>query len=775
MAAAYELTRPEHRGRFQVTVYQSGWRLGGKGASGRGPADRIEEHGLHIWMGFYENAFRLLRECYAELGDDPGRRFADWRDAFSVEPAVGVMGRTAAGGWEPWIAAFAPRTGSPGDPPSARQRFTIAGYLVQIAGMVRAALASLQFEGAASPSSAAGQPFDLRSPDELAAAIAKILKYGVLTTLAGALQALALLETAFRVAAPAWFGRLRGLVEAVATAVRQLAEPLAARDSDARRLWDVIDLNLAVMTGIVRFGLATDPRGFDAIDNYELRDWLKLNGASASALDSPLMHGVYDLAFAYAGADATRPRQAASVALRGTLRMFFTWRGAFFWRMQAGMGDVVFAPFYQVLKRRGAAFRFFHRLENVRLADAAALASGERPYVAALELAVQAEVRNGGEYRPLIDVRGLPCWPARPDFAQLAGGDRLAREGRDFESFADRRAARALTLKVGEDFDAVVLGVGLGAIPHVCGELIARDPRWREMVENLPTVATQAFQVWLREDFATLGWTDPRAVVSGYVHPFDTFADMGHLITEESWPVRPRALGYFCSALADPAPAAGDGPIERAHGPSFASDPDYAGRRRAEVRDNAIRFLARDAAALWPRATGPAGGFRWELLADPAESPAQAAAGRADGVAAGAMAASANRASGASAAAASDRAGTASTGAAYQASVAGAGLASVIVDPPAAGAQPSEARFETQYWSANVNPSDRYAQSPPGSTRFRISPLDNSYDNLTVAGDWTACGLNVGCVEAAVISGQLAAHALSGSPALDEIVGYDHP
>src|SRR5581483_8745209 len=64
MAAAFELTRPELQGQFAVTVYQVGWRLGGKGASGRGPGGRIEEHGLHLWMGFYENAFRLLRECY---------------------------------------------------------------------------------------------------------------------------------------------------------------------------------------------------------------------------------------------------------------------------------------------------------------------------------------------------------------------------------------------------------------------------------------------------------------------------------------------------------------------------------------------------------------------------------------------------------------------------------------------------------------------------------------------------------------------------------------
>ena len=52
--------------RERATVAQVGWRLGGKGASGRNPdrGQRIEEHGLHIWLGFYANAFRLLRACY---------------------------------------------------------------------------------------------------------------------------------------------------------------------------------------------------------------------------------------------------------------------------------------------------------------------------------------------------------------------------------------------------------------------------------------------------------------------------------------------------------------------------------------------------------------------------------------------------------------------------------------------------------------------------------------------------------------------------------------
>ena len=76
LSAAWRLSEPGWRDRFEsITVYQRGWRLGGKGASSRGEDGRIEEHGLHIWLGSYENAFALLRECYAELDratTDPG-------------------------------------------------------------------------------------------------------------------------------------------------------------------------------------------------------------------------------------------------------------------------------------------------------------------------------------------------------------------------------------------------------------------------------------------------------------------------------------------------------------------------------------------------------------------------------------------------------------------------------------------------------------------------------------------------------------------------------
>src|SRR5688572_26614463 len=124
LSVAFELTRrPDLRRDHDVTVYQQGFLLGGKGASVRNLEEhaRIEEHGLHIWLGFYENAFALIRACYEELGRPPEKPLATWRDAFLPHDFLVVM-EQARGRWIPWHFDF-PRNGAaPGDgaePPGA--------------------------------------------------------------------------------------------------------------------------------------------------------------------------------------------------------------------------------------------------------------------------------------------------------------------------------------------------------------------------------------------------------------------------------------------------------------------------------------------------------------------------------------------------------------------------------------------------------------------------------------------------------------------------------
>jgi uncharacterized protein with NAD-binding domain and iron-sulfur cluster len=705
MAAAFELTRPEHAKKYKVTVYQMGWRLGGKGASGRGPNGRIEEHGLHIWLGYYENAFRLLRECYAELAaGSKDRSFGSWRDAFFPDPYVGVSEKTAAGAWAHLTVDFPPAPGEPGDP-QAPDLLSVRNYVVRAATLLRRLLVGVETtEGPDQRQPVAiradGEALALTAPEEIGKRAESLLRYGLLGTVAIAVEALVLVEAALKTVSDVAQGVLVRLLQAVAAAVKGRLENLVAVDDDVRRRWEIVDLVLATLVGVFRFGLLSHPRGLDAIDPYDCREWLRLNGASERSLNSAFLRGLYDLVFAYEGGDPDRPRLAAGVALRGSFRMFFTYRGAFFWKMRRGMGDVVFAPFYEALRARGVRFAFFHRLENVRLARTA---NGETPHVEALEFDVQAKVRDGRDYQPLIEVRGKPCWPSKPDYAQLEDGARIESESRDFESPSDPRKVATRTLRVTKDFDFVVLGVGVGAIPHVCRELVAGNARWRDMTRKVTTVATQAFQIWLREDLQELGWDAPPVTLSAFAKPFDTWSDMGQVIPAEGWARPPTTVAYFCGALADSPPGAPASSLKAS--------------RRA-VRDNAVAFLDKEAHHLWPKAVDGTGRFRWDLLVG------------------------ADEANG-------DRSGH--------------------------RRRRGRQRFDSQFWTANVNPSERYTQSLPGTIEYRISPLDDAYDNLTVAGDWTDSGLNLGSVEAAVMSGRLAAHALTGSPALEDIVGFDHP
>ena len=261
---------------------------------------------------------------------------------------------------------------------------------------------------------------------------------GWIATTAGLIEAVELLELIFAPGSPYPVNAIEQLLEVIAASARRQIEAVVENDPELLMLWHGIDLAMACMRGILRFGLITDTRGFDAINDYDFREWLQINGASERSIASPLIRGAYDLVFAYEDGDYQRPRHGAGVALRGALRMLFSSRGSIFWKMHAGMGDVVFAPMYELLKKRGVAFKFFHRLERLTLADPAGLAPGERAYVKELEFDVQAKVRNGKEYAPLIDVGGLPCWPSKPDRSQLADGAELERKEWDFESHWDR-------------------------------------------------------------------------------------------------------------------------------------------------------------------------------------------------------------------------------------------------------------------------------------------------------------------------------------------------
>ena len=384
MTAAFELTRPGLPDEYDVTVYQLGWRLGGKGASGRNAtvAERIEEHGLHIWMGFYDNAFQVMQEAYAELAR-PAGPLQTWEDAFKQHSYI-VLGEPL-GGTEYFWQINMPTNG---EVPGAAQAESAEPSLAEMTALVVAWLEDHWWKAPVRRPEPP-RPF----PPHIEALVARATasegnaspsrrRYGCL---AQGTFCPALAEADARDQASACFARARLLTNAVAAKngapseaeARAIAELLEEGIACARahigddptvsfplfQLWVGLHLAGAAAIGILRDDIIV--KGWDSIDDLDLRAWLAKYGADPATLGSGPLRGVYDLVFGYVDGDISQPAFAAGTAMRGMLRMIFLYKGAIFYKMQAGMGDTVFTPLYQVLKRRGVRFEFFHKVTDV--------------------------------------------------------------------------------------------------------------------------------------------------------------------------------------------------------------------------------------------------------------------------------------------------------------------------------------------------------------------------------------------------------------------------
>ncbi len=560
LSTAWHLSTDGWQDRYgSITVYQRGWRLGGKGASSRGRAGRIEEHGLHVLLGYYHETFRMMDVCYAELdrsSTDAGCPIKAWSDAVLPASDIGLADRED-GSYSPWVMRF-PST--PGRPEHD------AGGDLDLADVVVRSLQLLTYfhAGADQPPGAWG-----------AVEAARVLRGMGITALAG------VLETLRRSGAV-----VPGFDDIVRTAVTRLRSTILADSQVDLRTWDLVDLVLTNLQGILADGLLRRPDGFSAINQLDYRAWLARHGAQPSTVDSAIVRGMYNLVFAYREGDVDQPAFAAGLGLQLATRMLLAYDGAIFWKMTAGMGDVIFAPLYQALVRRGVRFEFFHRLDDIEL-------TGSR--ISGLTMARQVGLVRE-PYEPLREYGGLPGWPDEPDADQLHPDQPWAGDTEVFTG--SRHDVEQLHLVDGSDFDEVVLAVSLGMIPHVAKSLLAASPVWRDMVDNVGTVATQAAQVWLRSSDHQLGWTGPDGItLSAFASPFDTWASMPHLLDHEQWENRPGAVAYFCGVLGDNEDQSADA-----------------------VRRRAVSFLGGKMRDLWPDAYSD-DGFRWSELVGGGEGP----------------------------------------------------------------------------------------------------------------------------------------------------------
>ena len=710
MTAAFWLTnQPDWTNRFEIDVYQMGWRLGGKGASGRNAelGERIEEHGLHIWFGFYDNAFDVMQQTYAALGRPAGAPLATWQDAFkpqqfiSLAESLGPPGPdTRSGPWSIWNIDVPLKPGQPGHHSEA---ISLWSALSTLLAWIRQGLSDLRAQHVADASQHGFAPAADGTHASWLHRLASEVEADVEHLAADVHHALAAFEQ-FIAALPEAIEQhdaddhallhdaLRGLRAWLGGLV---SEAMATNDT-LRRLFIMVDLGATCSIGLLEDGVLK--HGFEAINDIDFYAWLKKHGANQRwTVYSAPVRGFYDLVFAYENGDFSRPNIEAGTMLRGMMKVAMGYHGGIMFKMQAGMGDTVFGPIYEVLKRRGVRFHFFHKVLALTPGS-----DGGAPVVERITL--QQQVTCTAPYDPLKPVQGLDCWPSTPrdEFIDPAQAALLKQHAINLEShwspwpqvyqaqFGTPLPER--TLQRGVDFDLAVYGLSVASLADVAAPLLPLSPGLAACSTAVQAVATQAYQVWCNKDIAQLGWTalspsGQEPVLSAFSEPYDTWAPMDQLLVREQWPAgqEPRNVSYFCSAM----------PVA-AYPPS--SDSGFPATIAAQAKQNAIAQLEQRIGTLWPKAVTPAG-FDWSVLVDLSN---------------------------------------------------GSGVA----------------RFDGQYWRGNVDPSERYVLSVVNSSQHRLRADQSGFSNLFLAGDWLKTGLDAGCVEAATMGGMQAARAIGGYPAV---------
>ena len=728
LSAAYQLTKtPELRALHEVTVYQMGWRLGGKAASGRDSLGRNLEHGLHVWFGCYENVFQMIQEIYAIRTPPPNCPLQHWTDV--ARPQVYTpIGVETNGTWAYFPLTWPTNDGTPGDgklnmtPAEALQTLWNL-FLIAIRNL-GAALTTLDGDrpAAAAPSSAP-PPAAAQAPTPLAAAFAAATS--AVSRLAGSeiARAKALIDSSHAVTLPfdhlveaaslwnksligtaasrdaAQVEQLLGLLAQSRAAFEVVADSVppafAATDSafglKLRMFRELFDIFQAGVRGYYADLIGPD-EPYESLDNWDFRAWLIHHGANPDIVaTSTVVRIVYDTLFQYADGDGARPSYAAGTALGVIVRLIGTYKGAMMWDIQAGMGEAAVAPLYEVLLANDVKFQFFCRVTQLEL-------SADKKSINRIRLARQAATLAGA-YRPTYPVCNLTCWPSEPFWDQLKDGPAMQAAGVNFESHWCNWPTVEEVLAVGTHFDTVVLAISMGAYkplnaePGMCDDLIAQGGAFANFVNKIGIVPTQGLQLWCDQTTEELGWTTGKAATVSGPEYLNIWADMTQVLAVEPWTgyPKPKSLHYLC------------GTYKTTIYMQPSTNIGVPAAAQADLRTQALGWLNTSSVALWPIADNGTN-FNFNVLTD------------VNG---------------------------------------GTGVA----------------RFDAQFLRANVDPTECCVLSAAGTTQYRLHPDQSGFTNLILAGEATRHGFNTTAIEGAVMSGMAASRAICGQPAT--IVGYD--
>lgn len=724
LATAWELGHGPRRDQLDISVYTLGWRLGGKGATGRGPNGRIQEHGIHGFAGFYANSTAMLRQSYLDL----------YPDHPQGHTTNGATNKPATNGAVPaeLLPGVAPR--------SLDEALLPEDYSVDF----------LYNEGHAysrplwAPHNDA-KPWDGELSLTTEEAIQSIIS---LTSNAILQRPIPFGSSSWRAvqrvaAAGAWLSRqvvtrrLARLAEALRTAESGMIEGLLS-DVLAKALrWKMrgrgapksqfanIDYMVALIRGLTRSGILDQdhPTDVDELDHLDYKTWLRNCGISDATLKTGLPNVPAFICFQFPDGDTTLDPSMSAAAYVGWMVRLALVKGTSYSFFRSGTGESVIAPMFRSAQQAGVHFEFFHKLINV-------IPSVDGSSIDRVVFRRQARLRPGlHQYEPMTRIDGVSydVWPAEPLFDQLhpddADGISTARV--DLESYwSGWEGIDDVVLERGRDFDQIVLAIPPTAFPYVCPDLLAKSETLTNAM-GLESCATIGVQLWLNKTLPELGITrkiprGQRMIGASFIDPFNVIGDFSELLDHEGWrfqPQKERVANPLAAPMATPQTLLYlCGPIADRTDPLRHDFADHSVPHAAYEQAIAITAQYLATAALW-------------LPNAPGDRPA-------DNL--------------------------------------GLDVGTLFVnDPTVLGLD----RLDTQYLKVNIDPSERYVLSLPGSVAKRPKAWACEANNLTLAGDWIYTGINIGSFEGAVTSGRLAAHSLTGFPALGDIAGYDllHP
>jgi len=559
LSAAYALSKTQElRDSYDVTIYQMGWRLGGKCATGRGIKNRIEEHGIHGFIGSYFNTIKMMRDVYEHWGKPETHRLSTFEKAFIRlgESFFWERRNEKMYKWHPDLSTLPESELTFDDVDNLNDIFV---WLQQYARVIQhqVKLATSKLKEADTPK------FDVLFKDlndEIGNLVNALSSHGN--------QISATRDLFNKAIFPADKGFGVGLGGGGVP-----AETIP--ENQQRFEWDkyktFIDSPTIIPKGTPdphrRLGLRAEflkillrgirdddieSKGFISIDHMDFDQWLDKHGASIELMKSPLVVSTINLSFQYPEGDlAKKPIMSASSYVQWVLRLLVYMESPYL-LFAAGTGETLITPLYQVLKGRGVKFEFFHALTDV-------IYDPDSKKVVHVNMLHQAETRDDREYAPLIKAQELDAWPNAPLYDQLKSTPKLTEV--DLEAPSEVPFGSPTTLQADKDFDELILAIPPRSIQKSAETLCNNNVNWDLTATQMATTSTQALQIWTTKSVADLSEVRDHFFLSGNFRTgFHGHVDFSKYLEFEDWDPKTvdwdqrevKGLIYFCGVLKNP-------------------------------------------------------------------------------------------------------------------------------------------------------------------------------------------------------------------------------